>query len=54
MVNTLGEVLKPTSGELEREGLPRLDGPEGSAPQVLAMFYALEPLFQALDLRSMP
>lgn len=50
MVNTLGEVFEANLGELEREGLPRLDGPEGSAPQVLAMFYALEPLFQALDL----
>ena len=50
MVNTLGEVFEVNLGELEREGLPRLDGPEGSAPQVLAMFYALEPLFQALDL----
>ena len=50
MVNTFGEVFEANLGELEREGLPRLDGPEGSAPQVLAMFYALEPLFQALDL----
>ena len=30
MVNTLGEVFEANLGELEREGLPRLDGPEGS------------------------
>lgn len=50
MVNTLGEVFEANLGELEREGLPRLAGPAGSAPQVLGMFYALEPLFEALDL----
>ncbi len=50
MVNTLGEVFEANLGELEREGMPRLDGPQGSAPQVLSMFYALEPLFAALDL----
>lgn len=50
MVNTLGEVFEANLGELEREGMPRLDGPQGSAPQVLRMFYALEPLFASLEL----
>ena len=50
MVNTLGEVFEANLGELEREGMPRLDGPQGSAPQVLRMFYALEPLFASMEL----
>ncbi len=50
MVNTLGEVFEANLGELEREGMPRLAGPEGSAPEVLGMYYALQPLFAALSL----
>ncbi|BBL26090.1 MULTISPECIES: cell division protein FtsQ/DivIB [Comamonas] len=49
MVNAMGEVFEANVGEVEREGLPRLQGPEGSAPQVLAMFYALEPAFEPLQ-----
>lgn len=49
MVNTLGEVFDANLGELDREGMPRLNGPDGSAPEVLRMLYALEPLFAALS-----
>ena len=49
MVNGDGEVFEANVGEVEREGLPRLQGPEGSASQVLAMFYALEPAFAPLE-----
>ena len=49
MVNTHGEVFEANLGELEREGMPRLVGPDGSAPEVLRMLYALEPLFAALS-----
>lgn len=35
-------------GEVEREGLPRLSGPRTPLP-VLRMYYALEPVFTALD-----
>lgn len=49
MVNTLGEVFEANLGELDREGMPRLNGPDGSAPEVLRMLYALEPLFAALS-----
>ena len=49
MVNAMGEVFEANVGEVEREGLPRLQGPEGSASQVLAMFYALEPAFEPLQ-----
>ncbi|MDD3017811.1 MAG: cell division protein FtsQ/DivIB [Comamonas sp.] len=49
MVNTHGEVFEANLGELEREGMPRLMGPSGSAPEVLRMLYALEPLLGALE-----
>lgn len=49
LVNAMGEVFEANVGEVEREGLPRLQGPEGSASQVLAMFYALEPALASLD-----
>lgn len=49
MVNGMGEVFEANVGEVEREGLPRLQGPEGSASQVLAMYYALEPAFAPLE-----
>lgn len=50
MVNSMGEVFEANIGEVEREGLPRLAGPDGSAAEVLRMFYALEPTFEALKL----
>lgn len=50
MVNTMGEVFEANIGEAEGDELPRLQGPEGSAPEVLRMFYALEPTFAAADL----
>ncbi|HEY4665258.1 MAG TPA: cell division protein FtsQ/DivIB [Comamonas sp.] len=45
MVNTMGEVFEANVGEVEREGLPRLSGPDGSAVDVLRMFHALAPAF---------
>lgn len=48
MVNTLGEVFEANLGELDREGMPRLAGPPDTAPEVLRMLYALEPLFAPL------
>lgn len=50
LLNSFGEVFEANVGEVEQESLPRLDGPDGQAPQVLAMHAALEPLFAALDL----
>lgn len=49
MVNTMGEVFEANMGEVEREGLPRLTGPDGSAVDVLRMYYALEPVLQDID-----
>ena len=49
MVNTMGEVFEANIGEVERDGLPRLSGPEGSAADVLRMYNALEPWFSELQ-----
>lgn len=49
LVNSYGEVFEANAADVDGD-LPRLDGPEGSAPQVLAMYRALKPLFQTLDL----
>jgi cell division protein FtsQ len=48
MVNTMGEVFEANVGEVEREGLPRLSGPSDSAADVLRMYYAIAPIFEAL------
>lgn len=50
LVNTFGEVFEANAGDIEQDDLPRLAGPEGSAAQVLAMYRALAPLVQPLDL----
>jgi len=50
LVNSFGEVFEANLGDVEPEELPRLAGPDDQAPQVLAMFHALKPLFEPLDL----
>jgi len=50
LVNTFGEVFEANPGDVEREDMPRLVGPEGMAPQVLAMYRGLQPLLEKLDL----
>ena len=37
LVNSFGEVFEANVGDVEDDDLPRLAGPEGSAPQMLAM-----------------
>lgn len=50
LLNNFGEVFEANVGEVEQESLPRLHGPPGQEPQVLAMYQALQPLFAALEL----
>ncbi|RYF17625.1 MAG: cell division protein FtsQ/DivIB [Comamonadaceae bacterium] len=50
LVNTQGEVFEANPGDVEDEGMPRLSGPEGTAPMVLAMYRGLQPLLEKLDL----
>ena len=38
LVNSYGEVFEANLGEVEQDELPRLNGPEGQAAQVLAMY----------------
>lgn len=50
LLNSYGEVFEANAGEVEHERLPRLYGPAGQEPQVLALYQALAPQFEALDL----
>lgn len=50
LLNNFGEVFEANDGEVEQEALPRLNGPDGQAPQVLAMYQALQPLFEETDI----
>lgn len=50
LLNRFGEVFEANVGEIEHEAVPRLNGPDGQAAQVLAMYQTLEPMFDMLDL----
>ena len=50
LVNSFGEVFEANAGDAEQEDMPRLQGPEGSAAQVLAMYRGLVPMLERLDL----
>lgn len=50
MLNSFGEVFEANVGEADLETMPRLTGPDGQAAQVLAMYQALAPLFDDMDL----
>lgn len=42
LVNHFGEVFEANAGDVERDDLPRLQGPEGQASGMLAMYRALK------------
>ena len=48
LVDKSGEVFEANLGELDREGLPRLQGPDGSAQRVLKMYHTLAPVLEPL------
>lgn len=48
LVNTFGEVFEANVGDVEDDGLPGFEGPEGSAPAMLAMYRRLIPVLQPL------
>jgi len=50
MLNSFGEVFEANVGEVERDDLPRLSGPDDQAPQVLALHQTLQPLFEGMSL----
>jgi len=49
LVSRLGEVFDANLGDVEDDHLPTLQGPEGSAPQVLGMLRRLMPVLAKLD-----
>jgi cell division protein FtsQ len=50
LINSFGEVFEANTGEVEQDALPRLNGPEGQSAEVLAMYRALAPLFEQMEL----
>jgi cell division protein FtsQ len=50
LVNNFGEVFEANAGDVEPNELPRLSGPQQQSAQVLAMYAAIKPLFEPLDL----
>ena len=50
LINSHGEVFEANAGEIEQDMLPRLNGPRAQSAQVLAMYEALHPLFDGIDL----
>ncbi|MBP7566195.1 MAG: cell division protein FtsQ/DivIB [Burkholderiaceae bacterium] len=50
LVNNFGEVFEANIGDVEQDDLPRLDGPADQSAEVLAMYRAIEPLFESIDL----
>lgn len=50
LVNSFGEVFEANVGEVEQEALPRLNGPDGHAAQVLVTYQTLQPLFETMDM----
>ncbi len=49
LVNSFGEVFEANVGDVEQDDLPRLNGPEQQAAQVLAMYRQLKVPFELLD-----
>ncbi|MBG9389933.1 cell division protein FtsQ/DivIB [Caenimonas aquaedulcis] len=50
LVNEFGEVFEANAGDVEADDLPRLAGPVEQAAEVLAMYRALKPVVETLDL----
>jgi cell division protein FtsQ len=50
LLNDFGEVFEANVGDVEADDLPRLAGPDAQSGDVLAMYRAVKPLFEPLDL----
>lgn len=50
LLNSFGEVFEANIGEVDQDDLPRLNGPDGQAPQVLAMYQTLQPQFDSMNM----
>lgn len=51
LVNTRGEVFEASLGDVEEDGLPALEGPDGSSAAMLSMLARLQSVFGRLDRR---
>jgi cell division protein FtsQ len=51
LVNSFGEVFEANLGDVEDDGLPTLQGPEGSAARMLGLFARLAPILARVDAR---
>ena len=45
LINNFGEIFEANPGDVESEGLPQLNGPDGQAAKVLGVYQTLAPLF---------
>ena len=52
LLNSYGEIFEANVAEVEPEILARLVGPDGQSAQVLAMYQALQSLFEGMDLSA--
>ena len=50
LVNSFGEVFDANVGDVEDDSLPKLEGPEGSAAQMLSMVRRVQPALTRLDM----
>jgi len=50
LVNNFGEVFEANLGEVDQDGLPNLAGPDGQSAEVLTMYRAIAPRFDAMDM----
>ena len=50
LVNNFGEVFEANPGDVDRDDLPRLVGPESQSAAMLAMVHTLQPMFAPLEL----
>ena len=50
LLNSDGEVFEAEADDEEQDSLPRLQGPQGQAGEVLAMYHRLAPVFEPLGL----
>ena len=49
LINNFGEVFDANQGDVEADGLPLLDGPQGQAPLVLQAYQRFAPMFEEMD-----
>lgn len=49
LINSFGEIFEANAGEVDQDALPRLNGPDAQAADVLTMYRALAPILESVD-----